>query len=214
MADESVALARRAGDPWAVSWCLKVAYSHLRRPDRDLEARTAALQEAITLARRSGDPFLLSQALGGMGNVYAWIGELARSLPWYLDSLRISKEIDDKWSILDTMNALADAHLGLDNLAEAKTIFSQGLRMAEDLGARGYVVFFLQGLCGVARGEGRPRKAARLRAVEASLLETGMRYDSGFSRELGLDEEAARAEWAAGQSMTLDQAIAYALSEE
>jgi predicted ATPase len=214
MADESVALARQTGDPWAISWCLKVAYSHLRRPDKDLGSRAAALEEAIALARKSGDPFLLSQALSGVGNVYAWIGELARSLPWYLDSLRISREIDDKWSILDTMNCLADAHLGLEHLTEAKGIFSQGLRMAEDLGAKGYLVFFMQGLSGVARSEGRMRRAARLWAAEASILDPGMRYDSGFSRKFGLDEEAARAEWMAGQSLTLEQAVAYALAEE
>ena len=214
MADESVALARETDDPWAISWCLKVANSHLRRPDKDLDSRVAALEEAITLARKSGDPFLLSQALGGMGNVYAWIGELARSLPWYLDSLRISREINDKWSILDTMNCLGDSHLGLGHLSEAREIFSQGLRMAEDLGAKGYLVFFMQGLCGVAKSEGRMRRAARLWSAEASILEPGMRYDSGFPTRFGLDEEAARAEWMAGQSMTLEQAVAFALGEE
>jgi predicted ATPase/DNA-binding SARP family transcriptional activator len=214
MADQSVVLARETGDPWAMSWCLKVANSHLRRPDKDLDSRAAALEEAITLARKSGDPFLLSQALGGMGNVYAWIGELARSLPWYLDSLRISREIDDKWSTLDTLNCLGDSHLGLGHLSEARGIFSHGLRMAEELGAKGYLVFFMQGLCGVARGEGRMRKAARLWAAEASILEPGMPYDSGFPIRFGLDEDAARAEWTAGQSMTLDQAVSYALGDE
>jgi predicted ATPase/DNA-binding SARP family transcriptional activator len=213
MAEESVALARRTGDPWVISWCLKVAYSHLRRPDKDLASRAAALDEAVALARECGDPFLLSQALSGMGNVYAWIGELARSVPWYADSLEISRRIDDKWSILDTLNCLGDAHLGLGHLAEAREIFAEGLRTADELGARGYFVFFLQGLCGVARGAGRMRRAARLWAVEASILEPGMPCDRGFSRKFGLDEDAARAEWTAGHSMNLEQAVAYALSE-
>ena len=213
-ADQSVALARQTEDPWALSWCLKIAYSHLRRPDKNLESRAAALEEAIALARKSGDPFLLSQALSGMGNVYAWIGELARSLPWYLDSLRISRQIDDKWSILDTMNCLGDSHLGLGHLTEARGFFSEGLRMAQDLGARGYLVFFIQGLCGVAKSEGGMRRAARLWSAEASILEPGMRYDSTFPARFGLDEETARAEWMAGQSMTLEQTVEYALAEE
>jgi predicted ATPase/DNA-binding SARP family transcriptional activator len=213
MADESVAQARLTGDPWAVSWCLKVANSHLRRPDKSLESRAAALEEAVSLARKSGDPFLLSQALSGMGNVYAWIGELSRSLPWYADSLEISRRIDDKWSILDGMNALADAHLGLGHLVEAREIFSQGLRMADELGARGYLVFFMQGLCGVARSEGRTRRAARLWAAEASILEPGMGYDPGYSRKFGLDEDTARSEWAAGQAMNVERAVAFALSD-
>ncbi len=214
MADEGVALARQSGDPWAISWCLKVAYSHLRRPDKDVESRVAALEEAIAFARSSGDPFLLSQALSGVGNIFAWIGELARSLSWYLDSLRISREIDDTWSTLDTMNCLADAHLGLGHLREAREIFSQGLRMADELGAKGYLVFFMQGLAGVARCEGRKRRAARLWAAEATILDPGMRFDPKFSRKFGLEEEVGRTEWIAGHSLTLEQAVAYALADE
>jgi predicted ATPase/DNA-binding SARP family transcriptional activator len=213
LAEQSVAIARQTGDPWALAWCLKVANSNLRREDKDLASRRAALEEAIALARRTGDPFLLCQTLNGMGNVYAWTGELETAVPWHRDALRIAREIDDTWSILDILNCLADEHLGLGELAKAKGLFMEGLRLAADQGARGYLGWFLGGLYGVARREGRGKRAARLGAASESILNPRAEYDTVFAGELGLDGETARTEWRAGQSLTLEQAVEYALSD-
>jgi len=214
LADESVAIARETGDPWTIAWCLKVAYSHLRREDKDLASRRAALEEAVALARQTGDPFLLSQALNGMGNVFGWIGELEAAEPWYRDSLRLAREIDDSWSTLDNINCLADVCLGLGEILKAKELFADGLRLAMDLGARGYAPWFIGGLYGVAKREGHSRRAVRLGAFSELMLNPDGRYDPRFTQELGLDDEAGAAEWEIGQAMTLEQAVAYALVDE
>jgi predicted ATPase/DNA-binding SARP family transcriptional activator len=214
LADDSVALARETGDPWAISLCLRVAYANLCRPDKDLDARRAALEEAIALARKTEDPFLLCQALTGMGNVFASVGELEAAEPWYREALGVARNIKDTWSILDSMNCLADAYLGLGQTTKAKELFGEGLRLAVEQAARGYLGWFIGGLYGVAKREGRAKRAARLGSVSESLLNPGRGYDPGYARGLGLDEKAARAEWAAGKAMTLEQAVAYALSDE
>jgi hypothetical protein len=97
---------------------------------------------------------------------------------------------------------------------KAKELFGEGLRLAADLAARGYLAWFIGGLYVVAKREGRPRRAARLGAASESILNAESRYDPHFARELGLDEQAARAEWEIGQSLTLEQSVAYALSDE
>jgi predicted ATPase len=214
LADESVAIAKETGDPWTIAWCLKVAYSHLRRQDRDLAHRRASLEEAIALARETKDPFLISQALNGMGNVFAWIGELEAAEPWYLDSLRIAREIEDSWSILDNINCLGDGYLGLGQVRKAKEMFTEGLHLAMDLGARAYLAWFIGGFFGVARREGRNKRALRLGAFSESILNPDGRYDPHFANELGLDDEIAAAEWKIGQAMALEQAVAYALTDE
>jgi tetratricopeptide (TPR) repeat protein len=159
LVEQSVTLARETGEPWALAWCLKVANSNLRREDKDLAARRVALEEAISLARQTGDPFLLCQTLNGMGNVYAWIGELEAAEPWHQEALRIAREIDDTWSMLDILNCLADEHLGLGQFAQAKCLFREGLCLAADQGARGYIGWFLGGLYGVAKREGCGKRA-------------------------------------------------------
>ena len=214
LADESVALARETGDPWATAWCLKVAYSSLRRSDKDLEARRAALEEAITLARAAEDPFLLCQTLTGMGNVFAWVGELEAAEPWYRDALAHARQIDDAWSILDSLNCLGDVNLGLGHLARAKEMFGEGLRFAAGLATRGYQAWFIGGFSGVAKREGRLRRALRLGSASELILNPGRLYDPSHAEQLGIDEDSARNEWTAGQGMTLEQAVAYALSDE
>jgi predicted ATPase/DNA-binding SARP family transcriptional activator len=214
LADDSVAIARETSDPWAISLCLRVAFSNLRRPDKNLNARRAALEEAIALARKVEDPFLLCQALTGMGNVFAWVGELEEAEPWYRDALGTARQIGDTWSILDSMNCLADVYLGLGQTREAKELFDEGLRLAMEQAARGYLGWFIGGLYGVAKKEGRLKRAAVLGSASESILNPGRSYNPHYAEELGLDEEVARAEWAAGQAMTVEQAVAYALSDE
>lgn len=116
--------------------------------------------------------------------------------------------------MLDAMNCLADGYLGLGQVLKAKASFREGLRMAWDLGATGYLAWFIGGLYGAARHEGKLRRAARLGAASEAVLDPARTYDPSFSRKLGLDEEASREEWMIGQSMTLEQAVEYALSEE
>ena len=214
IANESVAIARETDEPWAIAWCLKVAFAHLRRQDTDLAGRRAALDEAIVLARKTKDPFLLSQTLNGMGNVFNWIRELDAAEPWYLDSLRIAREIGDSWSILENIYYLADGNLGLGRIRKAKELFSEGLNLALDSGARGYLGWFIGGFYSLARREGKNKRAVRLGAFSESILNPDGQYNPYFVEELGLDGEAAATEWKIGQDMSLEQAVVYALSDE
>jgi predicted ATPase/DNA-binding SARP family transcriptional activator len=214
LADDSVAIARQTGDPWAIAWCLKVAYSNLGRPDKDLGAKQAALEEAIALARGAEDPFLLCQTLTGMGNVFAWTGELAAAEPWYVEALGLARQIDDLWSTLDSLNCLADVYLGLGQTQKSKELFCEGLRLAADLSAKAYLAWFIGGLYSVAKQEGKLERAARLAAASESILNPGQSYDARFGEGLGLEERIARAQWEAGRTMSLQQAVAYALSGE
>jgi hypothetical protein len=116
--------------------------------------------------------------------------------------------------MVDPMNCLADVYLGLGQTAKAKELFGEGLRLAADLDARGYLAWFIGSLYGVARRDGRLGRAARLGAASEAILNPARRYDPRYAEALGLNDEVARAEWAAGQAMTLEQAVAYALSDE
>jgi predicted ATPase len=209
-ADESVAIARKIGDPWAIAWCLKAAYSHLRRQDKELDFKREALKEAINIAQKLGDPFLLSQTLKGMGNVFTWEGELELAEPWYRDSLRIAREIHDTWSILDNIKCLGDGYLGLGQIRKSKEMFTEGLQLS---GSSAYHGWFIEGFYSVAICEGRNKHALRLRAFSESIHNPDGKYDPQFSKKLGLDDNTAMAEWKIGQSMTLEQAVAYALTD-
>ena len=212
--DESVEIARKTGDSWTIAWCLMFAHAHLKRPDMDLSRKRSALEEVIALAQKTEDPFLLSQALSGMGHVHSWSGELEAAEPWYTDSLRIAREIDDSWSILSNINCLADGCLGLGRFRRAQELYTDGLGLAIDLGAKGFFAWFIGGFYSLARRQGRTKRAVRLGAFSESILNPESRYNSHFAEELGLDDEVAAAEWKIGQAMSPEQAVAYVLSDE
>jgi hypothetical protein len=148
-----------------------------------------------------------------MGNVFSWMGELEMAEPWYHDSLRIAREIGDSWSILDNINCLADINLGLGRYHKAKELFTEGLHLAIDLGARGYIAWFIGGHYQLARHEGRKIRAVRLGAFSESILNPRHTFSTRFAEELGLDADVAATHWKIGQSMTPAQAVAYALAE-
>jgi tetratricopeptide (TPR) repeat protein len=209
-ADESVEIARDTGDPWTIAWCLKAAYSHLRRQDKDLAFKRSALEQAIRLARKIEDPFLLSQALKGMGNVFTWEGELEEAEPWYKESLRIAREIKDTWSVLDNMKCLGDGYLGLGQISKAKEVFAEGLQLS---GTSSYLGWFIEGFCVAAMSEGRSKRALRLRAFSESKNNPNSRYDPQCAKEFGLDDKTATTEWRIGQYMTPEQAVSYAVTD-
>jgi predicted ATPase len=214
MADRSVAVARGTGDPWALSFCLKLAHSFLPREDEAGTDKTAALEEAIRLARRTGDPFLICQALHGMGDVHQFLRQDAAAERWYLESLDLAKQIGDTWSIFDTQSHLGWGYANRGELARAAEIFADALRMTAELGARAYVGQYLAGLAGIAKREGRGARALRLDgAVSAIRRAEQPGWDLRLAEGTGLTPGAGEKEWKAGSSMTVEQAVEYALGD-
>ncbi len=211
--DESLVEARASGDPWILAWCLTYAFSRLIRNDWTLSFKRTTLEEAIDLARRAGDPFLYCLAVNGMGSMLNGAGMPADALPRLQEARRIAEEIDDTWLRLDSILCIARSYCLMGRYAAAKTGYGEGLRLAIDLGARGYFGWFLGGFDYVARAEGRMRRAARLWASAARCIAGPEPLRHTLPSRLGLDPAIAEAEWNAGQAMTLEQAVTYAMSD-
>jgi tetratricopeptide (TPR) repeat protein len=213
--EDSIAAARETGDPWTIAWSLRLAYSMRDRKDRDLSFRQAALEEAVSLAEKTGDPFLVCQTRLGMGMVLSWAEEWSAAEPLLLEALRIARTIDDKWSIFDCLNNVAGNYFRWNRLGDARRYYGEGMHTALDLGALGFLHYYIGGFDWIARTEGRMERAARLRAA-AIRIAVGRTdyYSDSVGPPLVLDEETARRQWAIGQSMPLEEVIAYAISDE
>ena len=108
--------------------------------------------------------------------------------------------------------------------AEARALFEQGLVTGREAGDPFGTVFCLEAFASLAATQGRAARAARLlgaaeryRAAINSPLPRSHRSD--YNRPIGLiraalNEEAFAAERSAGQAMTLEEAIQYALAPE
>ena len=216
---ESVALARETGDPWAIAFCLSYDISYLEHDDRSL--RQTVLEEALNHARKAEDPFIVCRVLKEMGDLGYRYNDWTDERRWYLESLRSAREIDDKWSIFDILNRLGWTYIMLDQTIEAKAAYGEALLMAVDLGARGYFGWLVGGFDHIALQEGKLKRATRLwGSAVAFLVGHTNPYDpfnvppENPQRSAVLDFEEGAPEWEAGQAMTIDEVVAYALSDE
>ncbi len=214
LVDQAVTTARAAGDPWTLSFCLKLAYAYLPRVDKTIQEKRAAMEECISVARQTGDPFLVCQAVHGMGDMYMFLRQDAAAEPWFLDALQRGRQIGDSWSIFDTLWHLAYGRLRLEDLDGATAFFTDALRSAEAAGAQSYVGMFLGGFSQIALRRGDARRGLRLAGAEA-VIRCGAeaRFDQRLLEGCALPADTARIEWERGAEMGPEEAVRFALGE-
>ena len=110
------------------------------------------------------------------------------------------------------------------DLAAARSLTEESLAIGRELGDRRGVVECLERLAAVSGADGHlPRSARLLGAAEALREAIGAPLSASDRADLGrvaatvrsrLAQPACAAAWAEGRAMTVEQAIAYALSED
>ena len=185
--EEGIAICREVGYPYRLPGFLLSLGYHLIL-EGDYERGAALNEEAAALCREHGYRSTLNYALDNLGWAALLQGDYERARNSYAESLMVSSELGDKMSASDS----------------------------------------LEGVACLCAAEGEALRAARLFGAVQALRET-LREAEAF--QLGPEEIAWRepylattrsrlgeAAWegalAQGRAMGLDQAIAYALSEE
>lgn len=183
--------------------------------------------EAMATARQS---LLLSEQMGRRGYIasmqlYTGIiayyqGDDAQAKELIKQSLPVLQEFRDGVAVARAFHTLGLVARRRGHLAEAGTLFEKSLNMAQEKGSRLDVAQAFEGLAGVACAQGQSERAVRLfgaaetaRQVIGTPLPHGIRMD--FDRDLAmtraqLDTSTFEEAWAAGRSMTLEQAVEYA----
>jgi hypothetical protein len=149
------------------------------------------------------------------------VGDDDRAIAAYEEALVLARELSS-WGFVGTILAnLGFVMLRQGNDARAAMLFGDSLAVARERAYEDVMSWILAGLAGVMAAQSRPQRAARLlAAVEAwnvlndLPLEPTNRAD--YEQIVGavhdqLDETTFALAWAEGQTMTLEQAIAYAL---
>jgi predicted ATPase len=192
--------------------------------NRTKEARSV-LERLVHEARRSGLAFeTLGLADLGWLDLLEHEYEAARAA--YAAALTQLRSRADKYSELDALRGLGLASLGLGQRGEARAAFAEMLELAL-AGTREHSAQIAGALSGtaLAADPAAADRAARLRGAVAQLnsdadvvMNAYSRADDELERHferqlvLVLGEEAWEREKTAGSTMTLDQAIALALS--
>ena len=219
---ESLAMTRELGFHYLTAQTLHNLGS-LFQETGDLEAARRHLEQAIALREELGEADGLASSQSSLGAVLSALGdhEAARRL------------CEASVARLEELGAMRDLAYALAGLAEvlraegqplpARGHFCRCLRVAAQISFPRPAEGALTGLAGIAEAAGEPGRAAcLLGAAEALRKATGTTMAPGEAEEdplrlarlrAALGDECFQAAWDAGQAMSLDEAVTYALGE-
>jgi non-specific serine/threonine protein kinase len=221
LADESVELARRIDDPGLVAHTLRGSGLVYHGGD-DVDAATRMYDEALALLDKTGDRRAAVEIRNRLGMLANERGDFNTGLAILNDCVAFSRATGDRLDLSRHLESLANAQLGLGDVAGAEASWSESLSIERDLNNPLGMVWALGGLALVAAAHRDGERALRLASVVDRLSR-----ESSFStlpyRVNQLGESVARirtksggqksdAIWAEGQGMSLAQALDYALN--
>jgi hypothetical protein len=215
---EAVELARTLHNDWRLAFTLMMLGNNIVVL-QGLEAARPAFEESLRLARAVGDPWLLSQAVYTLAVVASLTGDSPSALRLFDESIGNAQVVVGACHILWPASARVSARRP-DRSGQAaawtKPDTCPWCQYDEHGACAG-------GICWMAAARGQPVRTAQsigaadsvMAAIDARWWPTEQfAYDfiATMIRAL-LDEATWDAAYAEGRTMTVDQAIAYALKE-
>ncbi len=219
--EESATVFRQVGDRLYLSEVnLYLGVIQYRRGD--LEQASLLIEGGQALARVVGVQRHIATALYLSGELARLRGDDRQAEAQYVESIALWQEIGNRVSRAVSVLALGYVSLHQCDVQRARVLFEETLAVFKSVNEQTCISKCLAGLAAVAVAEGQPASGARLlSAARALLLVTGAILDPVDSAEhehlalalhAQLDGATFDAAWAEGQAMTMEQAIAYALS--
>jgi predicted ATPase/class 3 adenylate cyclase len=218
--EESLALSRAAGTARDVSVVLN-ALAMLEVYRGDYERAAAMQEESLSLAREAGDIRSIAIYTTNLGMTAAVTGEYERAETFLQEALEVHRKIGADDMIAPSINLFGFLALSRNDLDRADELCVVALRELRERAQIPGIAFAMDILAGVAASRGEIQRAARLwGAAVGSREATGIPWLPEERAMIEPHTDAARArldglswqeEWEKGRSMTLDQAISYAL---
>lgn len=219
---ESLAIVRAFGNQYGMARALgNLGYAALELEQYDKAHERFA--ESLRLSRAIGDTQSLAMTLNFLGLVDQRQGNPDRAEQRHREALELARQLGDNRTIARVLFSLGGLALAQNDGSGARALLGECLVLRQQLLDREGAVACLEALAGLAGRQGQPVRAARLLGAAAALrLEIGapvppddealVQTSTAAARGV-LGPEAFAVEWAQGQRLTLDQAIAYALAE-
>jgi predicted ATPase/class 3 adenylate cyclase len=220
--EKSLALFKKVDDNWGVGWSLYCLGS--TRFDHGDDQATAMLEESLSICREVGNQWTLAYALHALGVVAEKHGDYERAIALLDESMVIVRQVGDQYHLPGLQYRLGRVALHLGDNERAVALFRKSLVLRRETGDKPGLAQCLEGLAYVACARGRHGQATRLFGAADALRETyavrrlpvdEAEHESrvAFARA-GLIETAFVATRAEGRTMTLEQAIEYALAAD
>jgi predicted ATPase/Tfp pilus assembly protein PilF len=226
--EQSLAVLREIGDRAAVAASLR-NQGHTAELHENLTSANSLYEQSLEAAREVGNTSMAAAALGDLGSVAYERGDYAAARSFQEQSLTILRGTGNTTDIAYRLYYLGLATDAQGDYATAISLYKEGLAMHREADDRLGICMCLAGLsdwAGVREGlsnEQRERTVALLGAATAQYEAIGYvlrlreraRYSKGLSSARAqLGDTAFEKAWRQGQSMSMEQAIEYALQVE
>ena len=219
--EESLAIARELGEPHGIGealYNLSFVFS-INRTDAPLARRMD--EEALALFRELDDPHWIARTLWALANAIYFMEDIEGSRQPLEESVTLFRRAGDQFGLGWAQHTLGLVNFRTGHLEAARAAWSEMLRIfaaAEDVTGVGTALSNFRSLAVEA---GDAVRALRLGGASAAVvLRTGSDLTTFIEEmegrtervaSLAVDRATAEAAWAAGQAMTMDEAVAYAL---
>lgn len=214
-----IQLLRELGDRYMLGLALSLNSSAAMSIGK-YEQASAMQEEALPLLRESGDPYRIAMALNYVGDLARCERNYEQAQIAYEECIAILRKIDAMGDLASALQNLGHTCLHLNDVERAKALFSESMTRHQEQGNRSGVTECLLGFAALAIASGLFAAGARLLASAAALggrhitsewAATRMEYEHYLERaHTSLGEKTFQAEQAAGQQLSLEQAVAYA----
>ncbi|MFL5591769.1 MAG: ATP-binding protein [Ktedonobacteraceae bacterium] len=222
-AKEALHLAQRIGDHNGISNAF-ATLGMIAQANGKLDEAEAAFTESSTHARMIEHSGLISHVLILLGDLARMQGDVARATALLEEALAGVQASGMTWDIPMAMALLGHLACQQQNYALAKARYREALVLYRAFGSPTYIASCLEGYAAAACGEGHYAQATRLCAQAWTLREQTQTALLPAEREAfeqvvataraALDESAFEREWNTGTTLTQDEAIDDALSDE
>jgi predicted ATPase/DNA-binding XRE family transcriptional regulator/tetratricopeptide (TPR) repeat protein len=187
------------------------------------EEVVSLLAECLPLARSAGEDWLVAMALNNLAEVARLKGDIDQAEQMFKEGLEILAGIGDRYFtpiLLDGLGTIAQYR---GDYEAARAIHTQCLILSREMDDRRVMALTLEKLAGVAAGQRRAERAARLLGAAEALREAihvqvesidRGDYDRIFAKtRASLERDTFSHAWAEGRAMDLEETIKYALDE-
>jgi predicted ATPase len=222
--EERLAVERALNHKQGISSSL-LALGHVAKVQGDYAGAYALYEESTMVWAGIGHDDIISTSLLLLGNLAFAQADYATARAWYDKALALYRDIEAPVGIAWALANLASVARQEGDAAQAATWFAESLAIFVEYEDTSGIAHCLLEFAGLASAAGQGARAARLFAAAEVLgqsLGTSLSYISPnyhvhYDRTLAtaralLDEATFAAVWAAGQAMTQEQAITYALA--
>ena len=219
---ESLALSRERGDKRTIAWALYrlgVAAYH----QGNFALAVEWCEESLALFREVGDVIRSATMIIHLGSSAGYQGDLERAARLLQEGLVVYRRVGDMKSVAVTLRYQGKVAYDQRDWERATALYQESLALGREQTMLWESAACMEGLAGVAGGQARAERAARLWGA-AETIRAGIgappppaehtRTAAAVAHARnGVGDHAFAAAWAEGQAMTLEQAVAYALGE-